>query len=340
MSLPELWVSPPKVWFPSTVLTNEDILGRVRAAFTGDEAERIKLERRIRSLWRACQTDRRAWSDQALSVAPTGAIPAQALLDAHGLTGEDLDLVTFASFAREYYEPATAAELAAAIGAPRALAYDTMMACAGTILSIQQIAGHAAITPRFRRALISTATISHPGHVTYALQQAADVDMLGAGLTLGHAASALMVSRERPVGGGGRVVATLAEGLSEHHALCRAPVHGHFVSDGVAMFALAYQLPDHWRRVMAPVGWDISDVDLFVAHQPSDTLLRGVARVCKVPNERVAMVHHAIGNCAESSVPAALDRMLAEGRLKPGMKVVLSAAASGFAMATVLVEWG
>lgn len=339
MTLPELWLSPPVVRFPSTVRTNEDVLALVRAGFKGSEADWAKLENRLRSLWRACGTDRRAWELDPLPFAAKAVAPAEALLAAAGIAASDLDIVAFASIAREYFEPATAAEVAGRLGADRALAYDTIMACAGSLLAIQQVVGQAAIDPTFQRALVSTATMTYPGYVTFDLQSADDVELLGAGLTLGNASTAWLVTRERLAMGGGRIRGVMAEGLSQHHALCKAPVDGHFISDGPRIFALATHIPDHWRRLAARVGWSLDEIDLFLCHQPSNSILRGLAKWCGVPHSRFPQLHGFYGNCAESSVPVAMRHVLDEGRLKPGMKVLLSAAASGFAMGTVLLEW-
>jgi 3-oxoacyl-[acyl-carrier-protein] synthase III len=51
------------------------------------------------------------------------------------------------------------------------------------------------------------------------------------------------------------------------------------------------------------------------------------------------MLHARYGNCAESSVPVTLRHCLDHGLLKPGMRAVLVAAASGYVMASVAVEW-
>ena len=100
----------------------------------------------------------------------------------------------------------------------------------------RSVIGRAAVDDRLRYGLVTTATMT-ADHISYDIPDAEAVDLLGAGLTLGNAATAMLLTRE-PGPGRGRVVGMLAEGMSKHHDLCRAPINGHFLTDGPAIFAL------------------------------------------------------------------------------------------------------
>ncbi len=339
MSLPEVWLAAPVVRLPAQVRTNDDVLGLVRAEFRGTEDDWGRVNRRIRSLLRACGTDRRHFEPAPLPLAGHAAAAAADALERHGVTPQAVDLLIYASFAREYFEPATASEVAMRLGADRALAIDVTAACAGSLLAIQDFVARAAVDDGIRTGLVCTASVTPPGYVQYAIQTPEEVAHLGAGLTLGNAAAGIVLTRDqRPASG--RIRAMLAESMSAHHDLCRAPIHGHFTSDGVAIFALGRHMPPHVHRLCARAGWDIHDVDLFVSHQPSNSVLRGMAAALEVDPARMPQLHGIHGNCAESAVPLTLHHLLAEGRVRPGAKLVLAAAASGFVMASLAVEWG
>ena len=47
-----------------------------------------------------------------------------------------------------------------------------------------------------------------------------------------------------------------------------------------------------------------------------------------------------LGNTSAASVPLALAQARDEGRLAPGMRVVLAAAGSGFTWGATVLEWG
>jgi len=339
MTLPDVWLSAPTVHLPEIVRTNDDVLRLVRAEFRGTEEEWGPVNRRIRSLLRACGTDRRHWEANPLPLAGHAARASAEALTTAGLSPDTVDLVLYGSLAREYFEPATASEVALLLGANRALALDVTAACAGSLLAIQDFVARAAVDDDLRTGLVCTSTMTPPGFVKYGIQTPEEVALLGAGLTLGNAATAMTLTRERPAAGGGRVKAMLAEGLSEHHNLCRADIHGHFVSDGPAIFALARHIPGLVRRVCARAGWEVADVDVFVSHQPSNSVLRAISGALELEPDMIPGLHSLYGNCAESSVPIALRHAIRNGRVAPGKKVVLTAAASGFVMASIAVEW-
>lgn len=338
-NLPPVWLSPPVVRLPEIVRTNDDVLRLVHAEFRGSEDAWGPVNRRIRSLLRACGTDRRHWEANPLPLAGHAAAAVRTALAAGGLSADDLDMVLYGSLAREYFEPSTASEVAWMVGANRALALDVTAACAGSLLAIQDFVARSAVDDTLRTGLVCTSSMTPPGFVNYGIQTPEEVAMLGAGLTLGNAATAMILSRAQPAGGGGRIRGILGEGMSAHHGLCRAEIHGHFVSDGPAIFALAQHLPGHVRRLCARIGWAVSDVELFVTHQPSNSVLRAIAGALEVDPQIMPALHGLYGNCAESSVPLALRHALDNGRIRPGTKLILTAAASGFVMASVALEW-
>jgi 3-oxoacyl-[acyl-carrier-protein] synthase-3 len=339
LSFPDVWLSAPVAGLPGQRYSNADLLERVRRNFRGTEKEWSRVEIRIRSLWRICGTaDRWLEEDHPTPIARFAAKAAEESLAIAGVNAADLDLVLYGSIAREYYEPATAAEIAGRIGALRAMPMDVTSACAGMVLAVQTFAGRAAIDPRLKLGIVTTATLTS-NQLAYDIQSPADVDTLGAGLTVGHAYSAAVLSRT-PLPCSGRVVGALAEGLPVHHELCRAPVDGVFVSHGTELFALARHMPGHLRRLVESVGWTPGDVDLWVCHQPANYVLLDIARQLEVEPSRVPTLHGIYGNTADSAIPVGLWRLREQGRLVPGTKLVLCTAASGFVMASVAMEWG
>lgn len=317
---------------------NDAMLARVRATYRGDEAGWVPLARRISALWKLCGTDVRTLEeDAALPLAPHAVGAARALLAREALAADDVDVVVHTDIAREVYEPATAAAVADVLGAHRALPYDLTSACAGAVLGLQDAAARMVLDDGLRHVVVTTATLT-AGHLRTDLQSPEDVDTLGAGLTLGNAATAMLLARD-PGGQGGRIVAMHAAGMPAHRALCEAPVGGHFRSDGAALFALARHVPGHLRALCDRAGWDVTDVDLWVCHQPSNRVLREVARALGVDPARMPGLHHLHGNCAASAVPLSLAHLAAEGRLAPGHRIILTTAASGFVMAGVALTW-
>lgn len=314
------------------------VIERIRAQFRGGPLQWRAVERAVKLVFQSCGTTVR-YQETVEPAAPGlhAANQAAEVLAENGLGADALDTVVYGSIARTVFEPATACEVAARIGAHRALAFDVVAACAGPLVAVEQLLGKAAIDPSWELGVITSASLSE-GHLSYDIQRLEDLETLAAGLTIGNASTALLMGR-RPFRHGGRIVATHTQGKSAHHLLCQVPTNGPFLSSRATLVQLAGLVPQHVEAVTRRAGWRVEDVDLFVFHQPSDRVLRGVARTLGVSADRVPQLHGKHANTEASAVPLALRALHESGRLRPGMKLLLGSAAAGFTMASVLLEW-
>lgn len=338
MPLPAVWLSAPAVRIPGLRDTNADVLARVRANYRGPAEDWRPLERRIRFLFTICGTDTRYFFEQARPVAGHAAAATQDLLTREGVDVGALQLVLYAGIAKEYFEPATAAEVAARIGATRAMAIDVGAACAGMIVGVQELCARMALDDQLSLG-VACSTSGTEGHLGYDIQSAEDLDNFGAGLTIGNGCGAWMVGR-RPFATGGRVRGLHLESWSEHQDIARTPTMGNFSVRSQEMFELQKHGPGFLTRSAAKAGWSVDEVDLWVVHQPSNRSVRETAQELGIPQSRMPELHQLYGNTETSSVPMSLSWLLAQGRLAPGMKVVLGSAAAGFVLASVALEWG
>ncbi len=336
--LPEAYLGVPVVALPATCLDNNAVLRRVRAAFEGPDELWPPIERRLRGVFRLCESDVRYLEEERpLPLADHVLGPSREALAAAGLGPADLDMLAYGAIAREYFEPATASEVAGKLGAFRALTFDVAAACSGSLMALQAALGHMLLQPRLKNALITTVAIQ-PGRIAWKMPDYETALLLAAGLTVGNASAAMTLTRE-PRGPCGRVVGVRSETLSEHWGLCRAPLDAPFVSHSIEIFALSSEVPGHLARLCEDVGWAPSEVDLFVAHQPSNKVLRKIMREFGQPEERAPGLHHLYGNTESAAVMLSLAHLHREGRIKPGMKLVLMGAAGGFTMASAALIW-
>lgn len=338
MSLPDAWLSLPAAVLPEERLDNEAVLARMRAAFQGDEGDWESLMRHTRFLFRLCGSRHRYLfrdADEALAAAVAA---VERVLAEQGRAAEELEVLVYGAIAREYLEPATAAEIGARIGRPRLLAYDVSAACGSGLLGVQDVVARMALDESLRLGVVSTLSATL-GHVSYALPDATALETLGAGLTVGNASTAMLVSRDRPRLGG-RIRAMGAESFSEHYGICQAPVHGPFRSQSIELFAaMRAYVPGHLKATCARAGWDPREVDLWVLHQASDRILKELAELTGVEVERVLRVHGRYGNADASSAPLTLRHAADEGLLRPGMKVMVGSGAAGIFLATLALDW-
>ena len=85
---------------------------------------------------------------------------------------------------------------------------------------------------------------------------------------------------------------------------------------------------------------DLDDIDLFVYHQANGRIMRAVAERLELPAERVVDCIEGLANTSAASIPLALRRAAAEGRLAAGDRVLLAAVGAGFTWGATTVEWG
>jgi 3-oxoacyl-[acyl-carrier-protein] synthase-3 len=93
------------------------------------------------------------------------------------------------------------------------------------------------------------------------------------------------------------------------------------------------------REALKEAGWELADVDRFVIHQANTHILTALGQMLDVPLERLASNIQHVGNTSAASVPILLAQEVAEGRIKPGDRLLLTAFGAGLAWAATTLVW-
>jgi len=110
--------------------------------------------------------------------------------------------------------------------------------------------------------------------------------------------------------------------------------------NGAEVFAFTMRdIPPCIHRLLERTQNKIPDYDLFIFHQANRYMLNHLRQTLEIPPDRfyVAMEH--CGNTVSSTIPIALKHALAEGVLKPGMRVMLVGFGVGYSWGAVTVRW-
>ncbi|MBL7083693.1 MAG: ketoacyl-ACP synthase III [Candidatus Aminicenantes bacterium] len=83
----------------------------------------------------------------------------------------------------------------------------------------------------------------------------------------------------------------------------------------------------------------IEDVDHLIPHQANDRISLMVAKILRIPVEKVIRNIDRIGNTTAASIPIALDESLKKGRIKEGDIVVLTAFGSGYTWGSAVIRF-
>lgn len=244
---------------------------------------------------------------------------------------------------RHHLEPMLALDIARAIGAERARAFDVGNACAG------MLTGVFILNDQIRRGAIRCGmVVSGESISNLAFNAARDVRSILskelASLTLGDAGVAAIVERA-PDGNPGIELAAFTT-LSEHSRLCI----GMPAKDGPGgmMFTKARAIhkmaiadsPPLLGETLAESGVSFGDIDWVIPHQTS---ARAIEKGTKEISEKLGVApRHVVvnigerGNTASTTHFVALYEYLATGRIKRGERVLLLSFASGIEVGVVM----
>jgi 3-oxoacyl-[acyl-carrier-protein] synthase III len=340
VSFPQLHLSKPGIQLPATRVDNAEIIRRVRARFRGNDDQFASIASAIEHVFGLCKTrDRYLEPDERPGIVADYAVAAaRRCLEVNDVSLDEVDLVICGSIARQYFEPATAMEVAAKLGLRRTHAFDVTAACVGHLEAIQTAAGYLTLHPRYRTALVCTSELSGP-FLSYDIQTVRDLQLKTAGLTIGNAAACVLLRAAPFPGGGIRLFGIDTFTAPDHWHLCQVPIGGTLVSSSVELMRLGKYIPPWVKEQLGILGLAPAEIDHYIFHQPSEIMVRKILEDIGVDPGKGVYTHALYGNTASASVAVTYDRLLQERTVRPGDKLVLGSAAAGYSMVMATGEW-
>jgi 3-oxoacyl-[acyl-carrier-protein] synthase-3 len=99
------------------------------------------------------------------------------------------------------------------------------------------------------------------------------------------------------------------------------------------------RMPEVLLETLHAASLKQEDVDLFLFHQANLRINEYVAEAMQIPAEKVRNNVQRYGNCSAASLPILLAEARADGQLKPGDIVSLTAFGAGFSWASAVLRW-
>jgi 3-oxoacyl-[acyl-carrier-protein] synthase-3 len=271
---------------------------------------------------------RRAGADERLSDYATEA--GARALKAAGVPAADVDLVLVATMTQDELTPNTAPLVAHALGAVGAGAIDVGAACTGFLSGLSLGTAQIEAGRAQRVLLIGADFITRI--TNYADKRTAPL--------FGDAAGAVVLAPAQP---GQGTVGPILLGADGSHGQTIIATHAerHLIMDGPEVFRHAVaRMREVTLAAVARAGLTLDDIDLFVYHQANARITRALGERLELDPERVVDCIEALGNASAATLPVALASAAADGRLRPGAKVLLSAFGAGFTWGGGVIEWG
>lgn len=312
-------------YVPERVMTNDDLTAFVE---TSDEwiVERTGIrERRI-----ASETE----TTSTLAIQA-----ARRALASAGVDPTEIDLIITGTCTPDGMFPAVSTLVQHGVGAGDAATFDVNAACTGFLTALSTARQFIATGQSKKALVIGAETMS----------RIMDWTDRGTCVLFGDGAGAVVLEAvpEGDVGGldapvlhsdgsqAGLLYATGPCGPGE--ALSR---EAHLIMNGAAVFKLAVTgMAEACLDAIGRAGLTPADIDLVVPHQANRRIITAMGDRLGLPAEKVYMNLDRYGNTSSATIPIALAEATAEGRLKPGDRVLLCAFGGGLTWGAMTLEW-
>jgi 3-oxoacyl-[acyl-carrier-protein] synthase-3 len=276
---------------------------------------------------------------------------ARKLVEDGRLKPGEIDAVIFCTETPDHLIPPNSCVLHQRLKIPTtAAAFDITLACSGypyaLMLARSMIAGGAA-----KNVLVATAdTYSHLIHPGDRATRVLFGD--GGAVSLVTGGSERYRIRDISLGtsgdhyqrfivkaGGARTPKSAATGEERQDKSGNIRTDENIEMDGFGVLSFFNsQVPKAARELLDRHGLQVKDMDLIICHQASKVALEGVRKGLGADPDRFVIDIAETGNLVSASIPVALARAEAAGRIRPGQRLLLCGFGVGLSWGTALLE--
>ena len=329
-------------YVPENVVTNDDLS---KLMTTSDEwiTERTGIKER---------RHRKNRNDAEETTSYLGFKASQNALKMAGYTAKDIDFIVFATLSPDYYFPGCGVLLQEMLGCDTIGALDVRNQCSGFVYAMS-VANAFIKAGQYKNILVVGAEIHSFG---------LDFSDEGRGVSVifGDGAGAVILSASEEEGAGDILAFNMhSEGKYADELCTKFPGSKYGWSDrmrlepenvtndevypimnGNFVFKNAVtRFPETMMEALNSAGKTAEDLDLFIPHQANLRIAQFVQKTFNLPDEKLYNNIQKYGNTTAASIPLALSEAIAEGKIKRGDLVLLSAFGSGFTWGSILFEY-
>jgi 3-oxoacyl-[acyl-carrier-protein] synthase III len=341
MQIKEIYLSAPNIQLANQSINNKEILNKVEENFKGDKSELKKIKFGISYVFKYCDTSiRYLGTESGLKPLDYAVKASENVCRQNDIDPLDIDLVIYGGIFRDYFEPATAMEIASKLNIKSVHAFDVTNACAGLLQAVNVASAIMMADSTIKTALCCTTDFPDEA-INYDIQSFEELSIKAAGLTLGSGAAAWLLTRKSVKSGSAKLLEIQNTSIPNAFGLCQVSVNDRkFKSSSKEIFDLGLKyVPGEITRLIQKLNWKIDEIDFFISHQPSKKIIHQICDVLKIDYKKAPITHHLYGNTINVSVPITLDYLIKLKKLQKGDKIIMSSAAAGFTMLTIGAEW-
>jgi 3-oxoacyl-[acyl-carrier-protein] synthase III len=252
-------------------------------------------------------------------------------LAAAGVDASQLDLVIVATITADELTPNTAPLVAHELGAVNAGAFDVGAACTG-FLTGMSLAAAQIETGRASHVLLVGADFVT--RITdYSDRKTAPLFADGAGAVV------IAAARDQADGAIGPIV--LGADGAQGETIVAQHTDRLLSMDGPEVFRHAVaRMAEATLAALQQADVVLEEIDLFVFHQANARITKALGERIGADPARVVDCIEYLGNSSAATLPLAFAHAQADGRLKPGARVLVGAFGAGFTYGAGVLTWG
>lgn len=270
---------------------------------------------------------------------------AEMALEEAGIERDRLGLLINTSVCRDFLEPSTASIVHGKLGLPDTCQnFDVGNACLGFLNGMDIAARmielgeieYAIIVNGENSGLIAERTVERMLRPDITINE---FRAEFASLTLGSGGAAMILGRRELLPHGHQYLGSVTRAATQWRHLCIGNLD-RMITDtrglliqGVKLAAKTFEV----ARAMA--GWVMHEIDEFVIHQVSKAHTEEFIRILGIDPRKVFTIFPEFGNIGPASIPVAITRMKAAGRLVKGKRLALVGVGSGLNCTVGEVVW-
>ena len=260
-------------------------------------------------------------------------------LEMAGRSAEEVDLILLATCSPEQMLPCGACQVQAKLGAAGAVAFDLNAACAGFLFALHTAYAYLS-GGIYRNALIVGSEV---------LSKIMDWEDRSTCILFGDGAGAVYVEAaeecgmedfwQHSIGDRGGVL-TCGTRKLDNLLYQGEQIDPYVRMDGREIFKFAVrEVSSCIQQMLYKLQITGDDVDLFVLHQANARIIDAIAAKLGQPVEKFPKNVETVGNTSSASIPILLDELNRAGRLRPGMRLVLSGFGAGLTRGVCALRW-
>lgn len=278
-------------------------------------------------------------------------LAAEKLFSEHKIDRNEIDFLLLAFYNPDYYLPSTSAVLQGKLGLRKDCgALDFEIGCSAYVYGLGVAAGLIAATGAKKILLLTSSSLTTTFHPKDR----------GSRFVFGDAAAATLISSDGKGNIGPFVFGTDGTGydkiiikdggarnpISETSSIEQKDEFGNigadenFHMDGMGVFLFSVRtVPALIEDILGKAGLKKEEIDLFIFHQPNVFLNETIRKKIGIPEEKFVHCMEKTGNTVQSTIPIAIYESQKNGRLKPGMTVVLAGFGVGLSWGATVVKF-